>query len=187
MTLLEMKNKTLALIEEKSTQSGKLTDDPDIEGKINDVINQIQFELARIKKLPAIKKENISLQNLSIDLNEIEGFYQLDHILFENIDGEEEYFEIFGQTVEFFEPGTAKIYYYKYPATITESTEDSYEFELSQDLLEIMPYGVAADLLKSDVSNGYGQIYSQRYETMLQRLDPRHSEGFIYMSGGVNI
>ena len=50
-----------------------------------------------------------------------------------------------------------------------------------------MPYGVAADLLKSDVSNGYGQIYSQRYETMLQRLDPRHSEGFIYMSGGVNI
>ena len=99
MTLLEMKKKTLALIEEKSTQSGKLTDDPDIEGKINDVINQIQFELARIKKLPAIKKENISLQNLSIDLNEIEGFYQLDHILFENIDGEEEYFEIFGQTV----------------------------------------------------------------------------------------
>ena len=47
-----------------------------------------------------------------------------------------------------------------------------------------MPYGVAADILKSDVSNGYGQIYAQRYETMLQRLDPRHSTGLIYIDGG---
>lgn len=50
-----------------------------------------------------------------------------------------------------------------------------------------MPYGVAADILKSDVSNGYGQIYNQRYEQMLQRLDPRYSTGFIYIDQGVMI
>ena len=65
--------------------------------------------------------------------------------------------------------------------------KDNYEFELSADALEIMPYGVAADLLKSDVSNNYGQIYSQRYESMLQRLDPRYSMGSIYIEGGLDI
>ena len=61
------------------------------------------------------------------------------------------------------------------------------EFELSQDALEIMPYGVAGDLLKSDVSSSYGQIYSQRYESMLQRLDQRYSMGSIYIDGGIEL
>lgn len=50
MTLLEMKKKVLRLIEEINDKSALLTDDPDIANKINDVINQIQNELARIKK-----------------------------------------------------------------------------------------------------------------------------------------
>ena len=58
---------------------------------------------------------------------------------------------------------------------------------MSDDALEILPYGVAADLLKSDVSNNYGEIYSKRYETMLQRLDPRYSMGSIYIDGGIDI
>ena len=53
MTLKEMKYKTLKLIEEVSSDTTKYTDDPDIDLKINDVINQIQYELARIKKIPA--------------------------------------------------------------------------------------------------------------------------------------
>ena len=51
MTLLEMKKKVLALIEELNPDSEFLTDDPDIATKINDVTNQILFELARIKKI----------------------------------------------------------------------------------------------------------------------------------------
>jgi hypothetical protein len=58
---------------------------------------------------------------------------------------------------------------------------------LSQDALEILPYGVASDLLKSDVSTNYGAIYSQRYEIMLQRLDPRYSMASFTIEGGVNI
>ena len=108
-------------------------------------------------------------------------------VIFENEEGEDSSFEIFGDIAEFTEPGTATIYYYKYPKSITADTEDDYIFELSGDVLEIMPYGVAADILKSDVSNGYGQIYNQRYEQMLQRLDPRYSTGFIYIDQGVMI
>ena len=48
-----------------------------------------------------------------------------------------------------------------------------------------MVYGVAADLLKSDVSAEYGRIYSERYEQMLQRLDPRYTMNSIYIEGGV--
>ena len=50
-----------------------------------------------------------------------------------------------------------------------------------------MPYGVAGDLLKSDVSTQYGAIYSQRYETMLQRLDPRYSMDSFTIEGGISI
>ena len=70
---------------------------------------------------------------------------------------------------------------------ITEKTKDNYEFELSQDVLEIMPYGVAADLLKSDESAQYGTVYAARYTEMLQRLDPRYSLGEISFEGGVVI
>lgn len=187
MTLLEMKKKVLALIEETSQTESELTDDPDIKEKINDVINQVQFELARIKKIPAREKRKITEESLELDLDTLEDFYQLERIRFENEEGEDSSFEIFVKVVEFKEPGTATIYYYKYPKSITADTEDDYIFELSGDVLEIMPYGVAADILKSDVSNGYGQIYNQRYEQMLQRLDPRYSTGFIYIDQGVMI
>ena len=52
MTLKEMKQKVLGLIEELNPNSELLTDDPDIATKINDVINQVIFELVRMKKLP---------------------------------------------------------------------------------------------------------------------------------------
>ena len=50
-----------------------------------------------------------------------------------------------------------------------------------------MPYGIAGDLLKSDVSADYGKHYSERYESMLMRLDPRYAMNSIYIEGGVEI
>ena len=49
MTLSEMKKKVLALIEELNPNSEVLTDDPDISAKLEDVITQIMFEMARFK------------------------------------------------------------------------------------------------------------------------------------------
>ena len=180
MTLLEMKKKVLRMIEEISTNSSVLTDDPDIETKINDVINQIQNELARIKKIPA--KEAIDVQDGDeIDFSEIANdLFQINVVR-----GVEN--DIVDNTINFYGDGTAKVYYYRYPKQITaETKDDEYEFELSTDCLEIMPYGVAGDLLKSDISASYGQVYSNRYEQMLQRLDPRSHIGSIYISEGDN-
>lgn len=186
MNLLEMKKKTLKLIEEVSTDGTKLTDDPDIEAKLNEVINQVQYELARMKKIPAVIAQEIT--SLTLDLKTIKNFYQLDNLRFRNTEGEELETDIYGTNVVFPEEGTATIYYFKYPERITDDTNDSeYIFELTDDALEILPYGAAADLLKSDVSNNYGQIYAQRYSELKQLLDPRYSMGSVYIEGGFEI
>ena len=103
------------------------------------------------------------------------------------ITGSDNGFDIIGKEVIFPDDfiGTVNIYYYKYPERITSNTNENYQFELSDDALEIMPYGVAGDILKSDVSNAYGNIYSQRYEAMKQQLDPRFNMGFIEIGEGI--
>jgi hypothetical protein len=92
-----------------------------------------------------------------------------------------------GTIFKILESGTAEIDVFIYPERITEKTKDSYEFELTNDVLEIMPYGIAGDLLKSDISTEYGSIYSTRYESMLQTLDPRYHMASVYVDGGVDI
>lgn len=179
MTLLEIKKKVLQLIEEISDGT-ELTNDPDIKAKLNSVINQVQFELARMKKIPAHKEVEVKAREV-FDMNTLDNFYQLRLLRF---NGD---YDMIENLVAFSEEGTAQFYYYKYPVIITDETPDTYEFELSQDALEILPYGVASDLLKSDVSTEYGAVYSQRYETMLQRLDPRYSMGSITLEGGIDI
>ena len=79
-----------------------------------------------------------------------------------------------------------RIFYYVYPEQINEDTEDDFKFDLSTDVLEIMPYGVAGDLLKSDVSSQYGAVYTARYREMINELDPRYSMGSVYISEGIN-
>lgn len=179
MTLLEIKKKVLQLIEEISDDTN-LTNDPDIKAKLNSVINQVQFELARMKKLPAHKEVEVKEFQV-FDMKTLDNFYQLSIVRF---DGG---YDVLGDLVVFDNEGTAVFYYYRYPVAITDETPDDYVFELSQDALEILPYGVAGDLLKSDVSTEYGAIYSQRYETMLQRLDPRYAMSSISIEGGIDI
>lgn len=186
MKLKEMKRIVLALIEELNEDSEYLTDDPDIQGKICDVINMVQLELSRFKKIIAHMSKEI-LKNEVFDLKSIERFYQLRLMKFASASGELDAYELIDNLVVFKDDGIAEIFYYKFPTEINNETSDDYEFELPSDVLSIMPYGVAGDLLKSDISANYGQVYSSRYESMLQRLDPRHSMGTISIEGGVNI
>lgn len=186
MTLREMKKKVLQLIEEIDDTQASLTSDPDIEAKMHSVINAVMFEVARMKKIPAYIEQSVTAGEV-LNLNTLDNFYQLKLMRIENESCYDANFELMENLVIVKESGTAKIFYYKYPASITDETEDTYEFELSQDALEIMPYGIAGDLLKSDVSTEYGAVYSARYEGMLQRLDPRYSMGSITIERGVNI
>ena len=187
MTLLEMKKKVLGLIEELNPKSELLTDDPDVSTKINDVTNQVMFELARMKKIPKYVEIPVSKGDL-IDFSTIEKkcgneVYQIDMV-----SGVLYATKAEGTVIKVLEDGVAEIEVFVYPERITETTKDNaYEFELSNDALEILPYGIAGDLLKSDVSTEYGSVYSTRYETMLQRLDPRYMMSSVYIEGGVAI
>jgi hypothetical protein len=184
MTLKEMKEKVLGLIEELNPKSSLLTDDPDIATKINDVINQIMFELARMKKIPKYVEMQVSTGDV-VTFADIERECGYEIYQVGLIAGVDFSAKANGTVFKILEDGTAEIDVFVYPEKITSNTKDSYEFELSADALEIMPYGVAGDLLKSDVSTEYGTIYSTRYESMLQRLDSRYQTASIYIEGGV--
>lgn len=171
------------MIEEESSNPEEYTDDPDIEAKFRDVTNQVMFELARMKKIPAREVEKVKAGEYM--LTDLAEFYQLDNVRLVDESGEPAEAFVWGNIVEFGANGTATFYYYKYPKRIKDDTDPKkYKFELSDDALEILPYGVAADLLKSDVSANYGQVYAQRYETMLARLDSRTSIGSVYIQKG---
>lgn len=180
MTLEEMKNKIYSMIEEYDDEAEDLTNDEDIATKINGIINQIQNELARIKKIPA-RKEMAVTKDEEITLKDIDkNIYQLSNI--KNVD-----YDIINDSIIFNEDGTAKIYYFKYPQQINSETEDSFTLELSTDVLEIMPYGVAGDLLKNDPSNQYGAIYTSRYQQLLNELDIRYAVGTVALDEGIGV
>lgn len=187
MTYQEMQKKYLSLIEEINPNSEQLTDDPDIAAKQIEVTNQVMFELARMKKIPKFVEMEVS-EGDRITFADIEtecGYevYQVNTVSGVNYEPRAN-----GTVLKILESGTIELDIFVYPERITEKTKPkAYEFELSPDALEIMPYGIAADLLKSDVSTEYGSIYATRYETMLQRLDPRYQMGNFFIEGGVSI
>lgn len=181
MTLREMIDRVYSLIEEVNPDSEYLTDDIDYIEKINYVTDQINHELARIKRIAAQDITNVK-ENDEMNLyDEYKEFYRL-----KSISGVK--YELFENLVTFKEDGEATIRYYKYPKKIDKDTNlDEYKFENSMDVLEIMPYGIAADLLKSDVSAQYGRIYEQRYKEALQMLDIKSNEGSATIVGGINV
>lgn len=187
MTLAEMKKKYLSLIEELNPLSDQLTDDPDIVAKQNEVINQIMFELARFKKIPKYVEIPVNAGD-TLEFADIEkecGYeiYQIDII-----SGVRYVPKANGTVLKMLETGTAEVSCFVYPERITEKTKDKgYEFELSPDVLEIMPFGIAGDLLKSDVSTDYGAVYANRYNEMLQRLDHRYHLPTIFIDGGLEV
>lgn len=186
MTLKELKLKTLALIEELNINSDKYTDDPDIAAKYNYVANQVLFELARIKKIPKYVELEVTEGDL-IGFAEVANACGYEIYQISNVYGVLYRPKANGTVFKILESGTAEIDCFVYPETITDTTKDNVELELSADALEIAPYGIAADLLKSDVSAEYGSIYASRYEQLKQMLDPRYQMTNVYIEGGVNI
>lgn len=185
MTKYEMKTNVLALIEELDPTSELLTQDPDISAKIDSVMNHVMHDVSCIKKIPRYIEMEVKKGDLITfaDLEKKIGnaIYQIDIVK-----GVASTLKASGTIIKILEDGLAEIDVFVYPAPITSKTKDkAYEFELSTDALEIMVYGVAADLLKSDESAGYGQIYANRYSDMMSRLDSRNAMPTITIEGGV--
>lgn len=186
MTLSDMKKKVLSLIEEIDEKNPALTGDPDIAEKLNYVINQVQYELSRVKKIPDYIELEVQEKDIVKfeDIKAVAGYdvYQLDIAR-----GLEYEYKCQGKMIKCLEAGTLEIEYFRYPKRIDKKTPDTYEFELSDDVLEVMPYGVAADLTKTDPSTNYGQIFAVRYENMKNQLDVRYNTGSIRIEGGINV
>lgn len=196
MTLKEIKHKILSLIEELNEKSDLLTDDPDISSKINSVINQVQLELSRIKKIPA-KYIYETKKGLQLAIKDIPNCYQINKLNTSKYEIAGEMEIVFDEDVE----SEVTIYYYKYPKLIdviinpqeneteveaSKRLDSEYEFELTTDVLEILPYGVAADLLKNDMIANYGKYYYERYNELKQMLDPRTTAGIVVCEGGLD-
>lgn len=186
MKLLEMKKKVLALIEEINPESEHLTDDPDIEAKYEYVLTQVMFELSRIKRIPDYAEIEVNAGDV-FTFEEIKDETDYDVYMLDAVRGVKHELKAQGTVIKFLESGTAEIEYFRYPTRITDKNRAKYEFELSDDVLEVMPYGIAADLLKSDVSAEYGRVYAERYEAMKQMIDPRHHTTMFSVEGGYSI
>jgi hypothetical protein len=145
------------------------------------------FDLIRFKKIPRYVEFDVSAGEM-IDFSRIEKECGYEVYQIGNAGGVLCDLKAQGTIIKILENGTLELDFYVFPERITEKTKDkAYEFELSSDVLEIMPYGVASDLLKSDISAEYGRIYEKRYREMIQELDPRFSMTSVYIDGGVNI
>ena len=69
---------------------------------------------------------------------------------------------------------------------IYEEWDNKFKSYIEDDLNTANAMTLLYDLLKSDVSSGYGAIYSNRYREMLQMLDDRLGTGMIYIDGGID-
>lgn len=186
MTLGDMKQEVLTLIEEYNPEIAKnFTDDDDLGNKMNGSINRAMFELCRLKKIPKyVEMEVTAGKTLSFsDIAKKCGYEIYQVKLITGVRYEE---RADGTIFKILEDGTAEIDVFVYPDAIAQKTNNAYEFELTQDVLEIMPYAVASDILSTDVSSNYRE-FKQRYETMLSRLDTRNKMPTLQIVGGYKI
>lgn len=201
MTAKEMKIKTFSLIEEYYPERTELADDQDVIYKINGVINSIMLDLMKYREIPAKYSYTLNENNKTLALSSIPDFYQLNTIpdIEYNVVGN---IEIIFNTEDLELPKEITIYYYKYPslmdltfeATSTQTKEEvsaeydeSFEIELDLDLQEIMPYGIASDLLKNDMISGYGRYFYERYTELKGLIDSRKTQSMAIITGGIDL
>jgi hypothetical protein len=201
MKLKEMKEKTFALIEELYPELNNLAEDEDVINKINGVVNSIQMDLMKFRKITANTEINVELNDdRIIDLKGYDDIYQVNKIKL--VPNEEDMVTTFNMidntTLEIDNSfaGTIRIYYYKYPTLCKtmfnndaerQNEDNRYVFEIDPMLLEIMPYGIARDLLRLDMISNYGSYFERTYNDLIQRLDSRNTAGFVTIEGGIDL
>lgn len=179
MTLGENKKIALGLIEEYSNINAKLTDDEDISTRLNLVYAPNYQELAQKKKILKTKVlKEISDEDVEEGYTEYtlpSNMYQMKNIIALDENNNK-------VNADYYQIGKKKIYinnksnyqyvleYYAYPTVIDEETDDDFVLELDQDVLMVLPYAVASDILKTDPSADY-TAFLQEYQRKLNELN----------------
>lgn len=183
MTLGENKKITLGLIEEYSNANPKLTDDVDIQTRINLLYATNYQELSQKKKILKTKTlKEITDEKIEAGYTEYtlpSSMYQFKRVI--ALDENNKIVD-----ADYYTVGKRKIYinnesnanyileYYTYPSIIDEETKDDFTLELDQDVLFILPYAVANDILKTDPSADYTAFLAD-YKRKLENLNTSSS------------
>ena len=180
MTLGENKKICLALIEEYVKTNEKLTDDTDIQDRINLLYAPAYQELAQAKKIIKTK----TLKEIQDEESEEEGYeefslpsilYQLRKVVAWDKNGGDVSpdFKRLGNKIYINRSSNAQyiIEYYIYPSVITETTSDKFMLEIDQDAQMILPYQVANDILKVDPSADYTAFMAEYQVTYAVRKE----------------
>ena len=170
MTLGEGKTKVLKLLDEYSS-GGTVTNDPDINAKMADFFDTAQKEMAGYKKI-------IRSTDYVVDKGEGDfTFYELPADF-----GKTFRVWLNGKLVAGFPviggrlaiphnvSGVVIFEYFAIPQTINSNTADSYEFEVSEDAANCLPFYVAAQHLMPDLVVDYSAFWSM-YNNMRATLD----------------
>lgn len=156
MTLSDGKRKVLMLLDEYSS-GGELTVDEDILNKMHDFFDMAQKEMANYKRI--VREVTITLDGNT------EHELPADFV---------SYFRIWknGRTTRLYpvrgnklicsagEYGELIVEYFAMPQTISPETDDSYEFEVSEDAANCLPFYVAAQQLITDLVVDYSALWN---------------------------
>ena len=193
MTLGENKKICLALIEEYVKTNPNLTDDTDIQDRINLLYAPAYQELSQLKKIVKTR----TIKEIEDTMPEEEGYeemslpsnmYQLRKVLAWDKNGNDVTpdYKLVGNKIYVNRQSNAQyiLEYYIYPTEIRENTPDSFMLELDQDVQMILPYQVANDILKVDPSADY-QAFLAEYQRKKQEIDNRRDIATISVEEGV--
>ena len=192
MTLGENKKICLALIEEYTKNNEKLTDDTDIQDRINLLYAPAYQELSQAKKIIKTKtiREISDTEPTEEGYEEISfpsNMYQLRKVVAWDKNGNDVSpdYKILGKKIYVNRKSNAQyiLEYYIYPTEINENTSDKFMLELDPDTAMILPYKVADDILKVDPSADY-QAFAVEFQRKLQALDSRREIATISVEEG---
>ena len=176
MTLLENIKVFLSLVDEYAPNNTMFTTDEDIQIKAKLLYNPVYQELANIKTNSKSKELSFSYTGEKAyeevklpDSKKIKKIFCLDK---NNCPTTGDYFYISDEKVILSKEKDVRYLceYIPRVTQITETTPDSFELELSDELCAVLPYKVASDLFKTDPSANY-QAFERRASAILQILD----------------
>ncbi len=155
MTLGDGKRKVLMLLDEYSS-GGELTVDEDIDRRMNDFFDIAQKDMAQwqpIGRRASVTLDGTGAQALPADVSRVrsirrDGRRARDVAV---IDGKLVYAA--GDT------SALTLDYLALPQTITPETADTYEFEITEEAANCIPFFVAAQQLIPDLVVDYGAFY----------------------------
>jgi hypothetical protein len=169
MTLGEGKNKVYMLLDEHSA-GGVVEHDQDIEAKLNFFFDIAQKEVAKVQRIVKTRKYNPTQEREEYSLpGDLMGIYRIWR------DGKSmgSRYRIRGGKLIIPASDAGReilLEYFAIPETITQDTDDSYEFELREDGCNCLPYYVAAQQLLPDLVMDYSSMLNM-YQMALQTLD----------------